>query len=171
MNILDHNEILVEIWCDCQEFVREYAASLGLINHLFDHLSYGDLKITLTDSQHFLLHFKDEQAFSRLIHFPVLSGSNLCQKISELQHHYLGNLFFSHKFPHEGLTINFIIREGDIPTILTLMQKCYQSIHPGVDIVQNTADAGFILIASPDAFQQYTVLLFTLIQQRMSGLV
>ena len=163
-------EILIEIWADAEMFVQQYIESLGILNHLFDNLSYGELKIHHLENDHFLLEFKDEQAFDRFCNFPVLSTDNFLQKLHELQSHFLSTLFLTHKFPQEGLTISYKFVEGFRSSLNEKIENNFQQFNE-VDFVKLTPKSAEIRIKSLDAFYQYSVLLFTLIQDRLVGLV
>jgi hypothetical protein len=168
---LEHKGIFVDVWTENKAVMQDYLASLGILNHIFDHLGFGELKILYNEQERFVLQFKDEAAFVRMMKFPPLSDESMIQKLSELHNHYLMNVFLSPKFPPEGLIIHFSIQKTEISNPFSIILKHYENLRPKVRIVQLDANSGNIHIDSTETFHKYGSLILSILQERMAGIV
>lgn len=168
---LEQKGIFVDVWTDNKDVMQDYLASLGVLNHIFDHLNLGELKILYNEQERFVLQFKDEATFVRMMKFPPLSDESVIQKLSEIQHHYLMNVFLSPKIPPEGLIIHFSIRKSEIPDPFSIILKHYENLRPKVKIVQTNANSGNVYIDSSETFQKYGSIILSFLQERMVGIV
>ena len=132
----------------------------GYFNELNQKFNDGEIYLELIEDG-FLMIFRDESAFKN---YHTLPKEKMERDLKQMDFEDKSYLFDKKLpktlFPKKGIMLNSERYSGDIDTLLSIVKKFYDEMHPEIQIIQKSDVLVQILFKNFDAFKAYTNFLY-----------
>lgn len=136
--------------------IKKYS---GYFNELNKKFSEGKIYLELIQ-EGFLMIFQDEITFKDYHDFPKEIERDLRQMDYEDKSYLFDNKLPKSLFPKKGIILNSESYSGDTDTLLPIVKKFYENMHPDIQIIQKSDKLVQILFKNIDALKAFTNFLY-----------